>query len=239
MNYSTLGGDMSVWAMDLNAEVATSLVAAAATVGVAGIAASVARRSTDQAEARYRKSLDSNLVSAFESALRRDDGDIVEAEIVESEPAEATVHRVEDEARRRLAALPVDYHAQVLAQSRQSFIFSLGAAVVGFFIVAVSIMLVLADQIAPGIASMVGAVLAEVVAALFFQQSNRARALMSGQLDGFRQAEEADRRSRERRDLIELVVDTPTRDDLITQTVLRLADQDRYEALPAPASPAE
>lgn len=223
---------MSVLAVNSDLAVAATALAAGTSVALAGLATAVSRRSTDRAEERYRKSLDADLVSLFEATLGDHEG-VVDADIVvDNTPADTPHHRLEDEARRRMAALPIDYHAQVLAQSRQSFIFSIGAAVVGFLIIALSILLVLGDQVAPGIASMVGAAIAEAVAALFFRQSNQARALMSGQLEGFRAAEEVDRQARERKELIQLVEDSPTRDELITQTVLRLTDPDRNLALP-------
>ncbi|SDC45699.1 hypothetical protein SAMN05421872_102334 [Nocardioides lianchengensis] len=111
----------------------------------------------------------------------------------------------------------------MLAQSRQSFILSVGAAVVGFLVITIGVILAFVGTAPATIATMAGGVIAEAVAALFFTQSNRARSVMAGQLEGFREADEVSRQATERRDLIEMVRSPEKRDDLLVETVLMLA----------------
>lgn len=227
-------------------------ILAAGTALLAGAVPLILRsfqRSSDQAEVRYRN----DLVRRFEAALTDDVGltDSVAIQLIRPGTPPKTEHvatppkgshqtaptvpktSAEEDAERRMASLPVEYHAQVLAQSRTSFAFSIGAALVGFLILAVAIVLVLTGHVKPGLATMVGSVIAEAVPALFFTQSNRARKLMAGQLEGFRTDAETSRQARERRDLIELVSDPVARDNLISETVLVLAKR------PLPVPPQE
>ncbi|WP_139175422.1 TRADD-N-associated membrane domain-containing protein [Nocardioides lianchengensis] len=197
------------------------------------------RRSTDKAEANYRQSLRITYGPkvVFEELRAASEAAPAQLEVINGEadplphgktppkldgepslnPPEANDHRA------RLAALPIDYHAQVLAQSRQSFILSVGAAVVGFLVITIGVILAFVGTAPATIATMAGGVIAEAVAALFFTQSNRARSVMAGQLEGFREADEVSRQATERRDLIEMVRSPEKRDDLLVETVLMLA----------------
>lgn len=195
--------------------------AAAAALGTG--TALFSQRSTDRAEARYR----TDLVEVFEAALNDHSNDhssgskpVLGLDGVAIKETVGDSSKTDTQA--RLAALPVEYHAQVLAQSRASFFFSIGAAVVGFAILAVAIVVILTGNVAPGLATMVAAAITETVPALFFTQSNRARKMMADQLDGFRADAETQRAARERRELIEMVQDPTSRDALIAQTVARL-----------------
>lgn len=215
------------------------IVAGIAAGGALASAAYSLRRSTDNAEARYRADLvyRYELAPAEDNALearRVDDSHApatgrkdIEVPRPKSEatvtPPPASVHAEEDP-QRRMAALPIEYHAQVLAQSRASFLFSIAAALAGFLILAVAIAMVLNGQVAPGLATMVAAVITEAVPLLFFTQSNRARKVMAAQLDGFRNDAEIARAASERRELIEMVGDPDKRDALISDTVLKLAE---------------
>jgi len=182
------------------------------------------RRSTDRAEASYRELM---------IGVLQDSGSVESGEGIppgprtndDSLPVDSTAHpacsRVDDTPA-RLAALPIDYHAQVLAQSKQSFLLSLTAAIGGFVVIALGVVLAFVGTVPTTVATMAGGVVAEGVAALFFTQSNRARSLMAGQLEGFRDLEEVIRQASERLTLIEMVSDEKARDKLISETVLAL-----------------
>lgn len=74
------------------------------------------------------------------------------------------------------------YHAQGLAQSRISFIFSIAFAALGFGVIVVAILATdpdkgISDQAVP-FAAVVSSIIIEAVASLFFVQSNRAQKVM-------------------------------------------------------------
>lgn len=202
------------------AQIASAGAALLATVG-ARFLISTWRNSVDSAEQRYRKTLTDVYYTYDPLPLRTPaSGSQAESPIKERAPASS-----EDESRSRLAALPIDYHAQVLAQSRQTFILSMGAAVVGFLVIAVGVLLAFVGSTTTTVATMAGGVVAEAVAALFFSQSNRTRNTMAKQLEGFRESDEIARQSTERRALIDMIGDDAKRDDLIAKAVLALTDR--------------
>lgn len=199
------------------------VAAALAAVGVTFFA----RRSTDAAEQRYHQSLSPAVVATTTTTTEGGGEGGLRTRSVAAIAANADPEH-------QLAALPAEYHSQVLAQSRQSFIFSIGAAVVGLFVIVVAILLVLSGHGATGVTSMIGGAISETVPVLFFSQSNKARKLMAGQLDGFRAAAETAREARERRELIQMVKDPIKRDELIAETVLVLAQQRPARRHPGP-----
>lgn len=69
-----------------------------------------------------------------------------------------------------------EYHSQSLGQAQISFWFSLVFAAIGFLVIGASVFLYKEKTSYPGI---VAGTIVEAVAGLFFQQSNRARKLMS------------------------------------------------------------
>lgn len=228
---------MQVLSVDLNSVVVNLGAALAGLTAV--VLVSALKRQADHAESRYQI----DLVRVYEAARGDDAGlsDEGQTELTSPDTEPRTVpgtspsrmkvgesritpaRHLEDDQEKRIAGLPIQYHAQVLGQAQTSFLFSIGAAVIGFLILAIAIALVLGGRVAPGLATMVASVIAEVVPALFFTQSNRARKLVAGQLDGFRADAEIGRQARERRELIELVRDPDSRDKLIAETVLKLA----------------
>lgn len=116
----------------------------------------------------------------------------------------------------RQYALLREYHSRGIAQSTQSFWFSLAAASLGFLVI-LSAVVVIAFQISaegsslsallPGI-QLVSGVIIEAVAALFFVQSNKARALMADFFDKLRE----DRKLEESLRLVEKMDSGPTKE---------------------------
>jgi hypothetical protein len=109
-----------------------------------------------------------------------------------------------------------EYHSQGLAQSRISFWFSLIFAGLGFAVIVTALLAMsngakLADQTKPFI-SVISGIITEAVSALFFVQSNKARALMIEFFDKLR----ADRKLEE---ALRLANDLP---DSIMQSRLRI-----------------
>jgi hypothetical protein len=109
-----------------------------------------------------------------------------------------------------------EYHSQGLAQSRISFWFSLVFAGLGFAVIVTALLTMsndvkLTDQTKPFI-SVVSGIITEAVSALFFVQSNKARALMIEFFDKLR----ADRKLEE---ALRLANDLP---DAIMQSRLRI-----------------
>ncbi|MFC9663276.1 hypothetical protein ACFVJ5_23800 [Nocardia sp. NPDC127606] len=88
------------------------------------------------------------------------------------------------------AALFGQYHARSLAQSQLSFYFALLSAVVGFAVIVVALWTVGSkgtDQVGVAGVQLTGAVIIEVVAALFFRLSNQSRQLLVDFFDKLRQ----------------------------------------------------
>lgn len=222
--------------MDSNIAAAVAgLTSAIVAMVSAGYLARGARNSTDRAEASYRRLLRADiggvqidLEEPTEEPARQSEAgeqppekaypDLDAGPVLKVSPATTT-----PDPKLTLAKLPIDYHAQVLAQSRQSFALSLGAAIAGFLVIAIGVVLAFVGTVPTTVATMAGGVIAEAVAALFFTQSNKARSLMAGQLEGFRQSEETGRQAAERLTLINMVAEQQTKDELIAKTVLALA----------------
>ncbi|MFC9473080.1 hypothetical protein ACFTS5_12940 [Nocardia sp. NPDC056952] len=88
------------------------------------------------------------------------------------------------------AALFGQYHARSLAQSQLSFYFALLSAVTGFGVIVVALWTVGSkgtDQAGVAGVQLTGAVIIEVVAALFFRLSNQSRQLLVDFFDKLRQ----------------------------------------------------
>ena len=82
----------------------------------------------------------------------------------------------------------IQYHANSLAQSKISFWFSIGAALVGFLVIVISLLYVFFSDsnINTGIIGLTSGAIIDAVAALFFAQSNQARRLMTDFFDKLR-----------------------------------------------------
>jgi hypothetical protein len=124
---------------------------------------------------------------------------------------------------RRSLALFEQYHTQGLAQSRQSFRFSLVFASLGFLIIAGAVVNAVVQDTGIGGAnavSLLGGAVIEAVSALFFVQSNRARVLMEQFFDRLREDRALDEALR----LSDEVTDPLVQSRLKTALAFTLAD---------------
>lgn len=132
-------------------------------------------------------------------------------------------------------ALMSEYHSRSLAQSQLSFTFAIGAAVVGFILIAVAVITVAIggfDSAGSAGIQLVAGVVVEAVSALFFSMSNRSRALLADFFDKLR----ADRQFDE---ALRLADEIPTEDPVRSRLHAALAleysgtkiDADRTEAI--------
>ncbi|MDQ0283743.1 TRADD-N-associated membrane domain-containing protein [Rhodococcoides fascians] len=128
-----------------------------------------------------------------------------------------------------------EYHSRSLAQSQLSFTFAIGAAVVGFILIAVAVITVAIggfDSAGSAGIQLVAGVVVEAVSALFFSMSNRSRALLADFFDKLR----ADRQFDE---ALRLADEIPTEDPVRSRLHAALAleysgtkiDADRTEAI--------
>src|SRR6478735_4872515 len=102
--------------------------------------------------------------------VREEVSDLVKAEVGKQRQAED---------QRAELILSDQYHKQGLAQSNIAFQLSLVFAVLGFLIIAASVIVVLiSSRTDPAIISLVSGIVVEAVSALFFVQANQARRLM-------------------------------------------------------------
>ncbi len=131
-----------------------------------------------------------------------------------------------------------EYHQQSISQCRISFWFSLVFATLGFLIIATSVFTYSEES---GYLGIVAGAIVDVVAALFFVQSNKARQLMSDFFDKLRQ----DRKLEESLKLCESIDDPFFRNSLklklslyfsgledsynIASEIIRLAQGDKTE----------
>jgi hypothetical protein len=130
-----------------------------------------------------------------------------------------------EDPREREFALMREYHAQGLAQSRLSFRLSLVFASLGFVVILLAVANSFANHYEPfsqatNLVSLTAGSVTEAVSALFFVQSNRARALMVGFFDRLR----ADRNLREAQELAREVPDTALSARLLVLLALSLAE---------------
>ena len=117
------------------------------------------------------------------------------------------------------------YYAQVLAQSKVSFWFSLVFASLGFFIIVTAAFLYSDAQSGTTIARFVAGGIVDAVAALFFVQSRSAQESMAGFFDKLRR----DRQHVEARALCDSVADTHAQDALRVRLALHYAEVDQAE----------
>ncbi len=110
-----------------------------------------------------------------------------------------------------------DYHQQSISQSKISFWFSLAFASVGFLIIATSVF-TYSDK--SGYLGIVAGTIIDVVAALFFRESNRARTSMAEFFDRLR----ADRKIEEALRLCDEISDKAMCDALRVKLSLHFAD---------------
>jgi hypothetical protein len=131
---------------------------------------------------------------------------------------------------KRSFALFEQYHKQGLAQSRQSFRFSLVFASLGFLIIAGAVINAVAQDTGVNGAnsvSLLGGAVIEAVATLFFVQSNKARMLMEQFFDRLR----ADRALDEALRLSDEVSDTLVQSRLKTALAFTLAGSEASEGV--------
>lgn len=117
-----------------------------------------------------------------------------------------------------------EYHQQSISQSRISFWFSLFFASVGFLIIATSIF-TYSDK--TGYLGIVAGTIIDVVSAMFFYQSNKARQLMSEFFDRLR----SDRKLEESLKLCENIDNEIMRNSLKVTLSLNFAGIDGAEAM--------
>jgi hypothetical protein len=120
------------------------------------------------------------------------------------------------------AAKVDDYHQQSISQSRISFWFSLVLATLGFAIIATSVF-TYSDK--AGYLGIVAGAIVDAVAALFFHQTNRARALMADFFDRLR----ADRKLEESLKLCDATSDSVLQDALRMRLALHFSGIDNSE----------
>jgi hypothetical protein len=112
------------------------------------------------------------------------------------------------------------YYAQVLAQSKVSFWFSLFFASLGFGVIVIAGFSYTKDAGGAAAAQFIAGIIMDAVAALFFVQSKNAQAAMGDFFDKLRR----DRQQVESRRLCESITSGPARDALRVQLSLHYAD---------------
>jgi hypothetical protein len=125
----------------------------------------------------------------------------------------------------RQYALQREYHARGLAQSSQSFWFSLLAATAGFIVIVSAIVATALDttrSLGLPTVQLVSGTIIEAVSALFFVQSNKARQLMATFFDKLRE----DRKFEEALALAREVADGHVKQNLCAALALRFAGSD-------------
>jgi hypothetical protein len=112
------------------------------------------------------------------------------------------------------------YYAQVLAQSKVSFWFSLVFASLGFLVIVVAAFRFTPDSAGAAVAQIVAGSIMDAVAALFFVQSKAAQTSMSDFFEKLRR----DRQHAESRRLREAIAEPQARDALRVQLALHYAE---------------
>jgi hypothetical protein len=112
------------------------------------------------------------------------------------------------------------YYAQVLAQAKISFWFSLVFASLGFLVIVSSALMYADSRLGSTVASFTAGVIMDAVAALFFVQSRNAQTSMSQFFDKLRR----DRQQAESRKLLEDVSNDAAKDALRIQLALHYAE---------------
>jgi hypothetical protein len=119
------------------------------------------------------------------------------------------------------------YYAQVLAQSRISFWFSLVFASLGFAVIVVAGFMYTSASSGATIAQFIAGLVMDAVAALFFVQSKSAQASMGEFFDKLRR----DRQQAESRKLCESITNPQARDALRVQLALHYAEVPESEKI--------
>lgn len=137
------------------------------------------------------------------------------------------VHISPSELQKKLGYDPTqfdEYHQQSINQSRTSFWFSLFFASIGFLIIATSVF-TYSDK--AGYLGVVAGTIIDVVSALFFYQSNKARQLMSEFFDRLR----SDRKLEESLRLCDAIDDRAMRDALKVRLSLFFSGLENSDAI--------
>lgn len=121
------------------------------------------------------------------------------------------------------------YYAQVLAQSKTSFWFSITFASLGFLVIVVAVFLYTDAKSGATIAQVVAGAIMDAVAALFFVQSRNAQRAMGDFFDKLR----SDRQQAESRALCESIERMDLRDALRAQLALYYAGLQNSHAVAA------
>jgi len=122
-----------------------------------------------------------------------------------------------------------NYYAQVLAQSKVSFWFSLVFASLGFLVIIAAALLYSQERTGSTIASFSAGAIIDAVAALFFVQSKNAQRAMGEFFDKLRK----DRMQAEARAMCESIQDAHTKDALRVQLALYYSGIDDHKAISA------
>lgn len=119
------------------------------------------------------------------------------------------------------------YYAQVLAQSKIAFWFSLIFATIGFFIIIIAALNYKSETAGISITSAIAGIVMDLIAALFFNQSRNAHKLMITFFDKLR----SDRSQVEASRLCECIADEAARDALRIQLSLYYSGVDNFEEI--------
>jgi hypothetical protein len=171
------------------------------------------------------------LIAAFKSGVLRKFG-LGSAAASSREKEEATAF-IQAVIKPGQEALPFEteqlaqYYAQVLAQSKTSFWFSLVFASVGFLVIIIAGFKYTSSTSGATIVQLISGVIMDAVAALFFVQSKSAQASMSEFFDKLRK----DRQQVESRKLCESISDPLVKDALKIQLALRYAEIDKSDEI--------
>lgn len=213
--------------------VAGALAAVAVPIAATAMAALVGRR-TQTSEDHYRQELDLSRDEAYLRVLERlkqsvdrvrassdyETRDEVDRRLHEVDAMLGVVReRVDEkpEPEDPQRQLSLSYHAQGLAQAKTSFYVSLVFASLGFAIILAGVVIAIlapsgVAETRAAVVSVISGVITDATAALFFVQTNRARAHMSTLFDSLREDRKLEREYFKALDLVEAIGNPEARD---------------------------
>ncbi len=119
------------------------------------------------------------------------------------------------------------YYAQVLAQSKVSFWFSLIFASIGFLIIVIAGFKFFSTEISAAAIQLASGTIIDAVAALFFVQSNKAQSSMAAFFEKLR----LDRQQSDAKALCESITDEPTKNAMKVQLALYLSGIPHFDQI--------
>ncbi len=154
----------------------------------------------------------------------------IEADEREKQQARVIVETIASPQKRELpfeTEQLASYYAQVLAQSKVSFWFSLVFASIGFIVIVLAGMRFVASEVTGAVVQLISGAIIDAVAALFFVQSNKAQTALSAFFEKLR----LDRQQLDGKALCESITDETARNAVKVQLSLYFCGIPKFDEI--------